>query len=147
MSANKAFAPKQRLKLALNSEIDCERFRAFCRGRLQAGRVCREFSAEFFSGSNPYDHTDRRGASLDHGWKFSAFVNHACEPNSVFDVTRLAFVAAKPIAVGDEITFNYLTTESEMFSPFDSSCGSSKCYGLIRGNHFLPTQSPEVAIR
>ena len=73
-----------------------------------------------------------------------SFVNHACIPNCRFDRERMAFVAAKPIASGEEITFNYLTTESELASPFECTCGAPNCFGLIRGYRYLQGQKPFI---
>ena len=66
-----------------------------------------------------------------------AFVNHSCEPNFAFDADKLAFVAKHPIAKGEELSFNYLTTEWDMASPFDCECGSSLCVGRVAGARYL----------
>jgi hypothetical protein len=67
------------------------------------------------------------------------FLNHSCEPN-----TRLVFrtlVAKQPIRPGEEITFDYDTTEWDMDAPFPCACGSASCRGLVRGyRHLTPAQ-------
>jgi hypothetical protein len=71
---------------------------------------------------------------LDYCWKY---LNHSCEPNGFINVSDLTFIALTDIAAGAEITFNYLTTESAMDVPFNCRCGSSNCFGFIRGRKFL----------
>jgi len=63
------------------------------------------------------------------------FMNHSCEPNTL--VRGQECFALKPIEAGQEIVFNYNTTEYEMAEPFDCLCGSKHCTGRIRGFRFL----------
>jgi hypothetical protein len=66
------------------------------------------------------------------------FVNHSCNPNCRLDVESCQFVALVDIAPGQEITFNYLTSEWEMTEPFTCLCdGRSR---LIRGYRFLSSE-------
>ncbi|HSS22363.1 MAG TPA: SET domain-containing protein-lysine N-methyltransferase [Pyrinomonadaceae bacterium] len=76
----------------------------------------------------------------DYCWQF---LNHSCEPNGYIDVAGLTFRALRDIAPGEEISFNYLTTESEMAEPFKCVCGSANCFGLIRGRNFLTDEESE----
>ena len=71
---------------------------------------------------------------LDYAWQY---VNHSCEPNGYVNAAEYTFCALRNIRKGEEITFNYLTTESELATPFRCECGSAKCFGFIRGNKFL----------
>lgn len=73
-------------------------------------------------------------------WKF---LNHSCDPNLEVDLDEACFVARREIAKGEELSFNYLTTEWEMASPFDCICGSSTCFGSIRGFKHLPREEQE----
>ena len=60
------------------------------------------------------------------------YLNHACDPNAAVErQTRL--IALKPIFKGEEITFDYETTEDEIAAPFHCSCGSTNCRGKIGG--------------
>ena len=74
------------------------------------------------------------GDKLAYCWKY---LNHSCEPNGYIDATELICRALRDIAAGEEITFNYLTTESEMDVPFNCRCGSANCFGFIQGRKFL----------
>lgn len=71
---------------------------------------------------------------LDYCWQY---LNHCCEPNGYMNTAEFTFRALRDIAAGEEITFNYLTTESEMAVPFNCICGSANCFGLIQGRNFL----------
>ena len=66
------------------------------------------------------------------------FLNHSCEANVAAKSNSKAdvaydFVATKPIASGEELFFDYDTTEYEISSPFHCACGSSQCRRVIRG--------------
>lgn len=78
---------------------------------------------------------------LDYCWQY---LNHNCEPNGYMNTAELTFRALRDIEPGEEISFNYLTTESEMAVPFSCICGSPNCFGLIKGRKFL---TPEQAKR
>jgi hypothetical protein len=80
------------------------------------------------------------------GWTW-AFLNHSCAPNvrlhSVAVVrdsdtllpTEVDFTltALTDIGAGQELTFNYLTTEEAMAAPFACACGAAACFRTIRG--------------
>jgi hypothetical protein len=71
------------------------------------------------------------------------FTNHGCDPNARVDFEDLSLRAVKPIAPGEEVRFNYLTTEWEMAAPFDCQCGAPECFGRIAGFKHLPRLSQE----
>jgi len=77
---------------------------------------------------------------MDYCW---LYLNHNCEPNGYINIDELTFRARRDIAAGDEITFNYLTTESELAAPFNCTCGATTCFGLIRGRDFLTPAEAE----
>jgi hypothetical protein len=81
---------------------------------------------------------------IDYCWQY---LNHCCEPNGYMNTSERTFHALRDIAAGEEITFNYLTTESEMAVPFQCICGSPDCFGLIQGRNFLtPAQANRLAL-
>ncbi|MEX0746406.1 MAG: SET domain-containing protein-lysine N-methyltransferase [Rhodothermales bacterium] len=63
-------------------------------------------------------------------WKY---LNHSCDPNTALDVEGRAFYALREIKAGEEIRFNYLTTEWEMATPFECHCGAPECARHIAG--------------
>ncbi|MFA6549930.1 MAG: SET domain-containing protein-lysine N-methyltransferase [Candidatus Gracilibacteria bacterium] len=65
------------------------------------------------------------------------FVNHSCDPNCGIK-NKTTLVAIKPIKKGDPITFDYAMTEQRLFHPFECSCGSEKCRGMVGGFDSLP---------
>ena len=76
-----------------------------------------------------------RGASV---WRF---LNHACTPNLAVDVPNRVLFALRPIEDGDELTFDYDTTEWDMAEPFACRCGAAGCYGTVQGfRHLSPAQ-------
>lgn len=48
------------------------------------------------------------------------FINHSCDPNT--EIMGMKFIAIKPIAKGDEITFDYTKNETEIAHPFECAC-------------------------
>lgn len=72
-------------------------------------------------------------------------MNHACEPNVVVDVTNREMRAACDITAGEELTFNYNTTEWDMASPFHCGCSAPSCVSVIRGfRHLGPSQRSAI---
>src|SRR5215213_5158619 len=71
---------------------------------------------------------------LDYAWQY---LNHSCEPSGYVNAAEYCFCALRNIRKGEEITFNYLTTEDELATPFQCGCGSAKCFGFIGGYKFL----------
>ena len=59
------------------------------------------------------------------------------------DTAERTFRALRDIAPGEEISFNYLTTESEMAEPFNCACGSANCFEFIQGRNFLSRAESE----
>ncbi len=63
-----------------------------------------------------------------HPWRF---LNHSCDPNA--RIQGRSVIARRPIAVGEQINFDYTTTEADMAEPFTCQCGSSRCLKDVRG--------------
>jgi hypothetical protein len=63
------------------------------------------------------------------------FMNHGCDPSVM--IKGRAVVSLKPIGFGQEITFNYNTTEYDMAEPFSCRCGSDRCAGRVQGFRYL----------
>jgi hypothetical protein len=74
------------------------------------------------------------------------YVDHSCEPNSVFDVDRLAMVALRNIEKGEPITFFYPGAEVELALGFDCHCGSRDCIGHVKGGFYLTAQQMRRAL-
>jgi SET domain len=67
-------------------------------------------------------------------------LNHSCDPNcKVVFKNQLTMQAAKDITIGEELTWDYETTEENMIKfgcNFECHCGSNKCRQQIRGYAF-----------
>ncbi|MEO6595566.1 MAG: SET domain-containing protein-lysine N-methyltransferase [Planctomycetota bacterium] len=71
-----------------------------------------------------------------HVWRF---LNHSCAPNAMLRERTL--IALRDIARGEEVTFDYATTEYDMAAPFPCGCGAPACRGVISGfKHLTPEQ-------
>lgn len=69
------------------------------------------------------------------------FVNHHCAPNLRVALRDRAMIALCNINVGEELFFNYLSTEWDMHAPFACSCGAAHCPGMVAGlRHLSPGQ-------
>jgi hypothetical protein len=106
----------------------------FALQRIRKGAAIIEFHDEGLLAS-----PTRRSVQLDEGKHLYGrlasvgLLNHRCDPNSWVDVHANCVRALRDIPKGEEITFNYLTTEYEMHSSFQCKCGSPLCYRSIRG--------------
>jgi hypothetical protein len=69
------------------------------------------------------------------GYPVWRFMNHGCDPNIL--LRGRGFVALRAIRAGEEVTFDYDTTEWDMASPFRCHCSSPCCRGTIRGYRHL----------
>lgn len=65
------------------------------------------------------------------------YLNHSCEPNTWLRFPDLQLIALRDIQEGEELAYNYLTTEWELTCPFDCICNSADCFGTISGYRFL----------
>ncbi len=66
------------------------------------------------------------------------FINHSCKPNCKVENRQL--IAAKNIAVGEEITFNYQESEDVLAHPFIcKDCGK-----WIRGKKKIGNPAPQA---
>ena len=68
---------------------------------------------------------------------FENLLNHACNPNGYIKFSDLTYRALRNIKKGEELTFNYLTTEWDLFNKFQCHCNFTNCYGQIKGFKYL----------
>jgi SET domain len=59
------------------------------------------------------------------------FMNHSCDPNCI--IRDQAVFAKRAVEAGDDLTFDYNSTEYDMAAPFACTCGSEACMGLVSG--------------
>lgn len=77
------------------------------------------------------------------------YFNHSCDPNCYLDVETLSFRALRRLEPGEQLTFNYLTSEWDMESPFHCWCQAPSCTGTIRGfshlsRHYQRALEPQL---
>ncbi|MBL7999162.1 MAG: hypothetical protein JNL32_11045 [Candidatus Kapabacteria bacterium] len=61
--------------------------------------------------------------------------NHSCSPNTGY--RGLDVIALRAIECGEELTLDYAQISDEFSSPFECTCGSDSCRGIIRGGSGL----------
>lgn len=68
------------------------------------------------------------------------YMNHSCDPTTWFEFDHEAYVdgpgvmtARRDIAAGEELTFDYATSEGAFDQPWVCCCGSTTCRGTVRG--------------
>lgn len=67
-------------------------------------------------------------------WRAWMYLNHHCEPNA--GLRERLLVALRDITEGEDVTFDYNSTEWELAEPFACTCGSPRCVGVVRGARF-----------
>lgn len=60
------------------------------------------------------------------------WINHSCEPNAGLR-GQVVLVALRWIDAGEEITFDYATSDGSEYDEFTCRCGSPSCRGRISG--------------
>jgi len=68
------------------------------------------------------------------------FINHSCEPNCClhFSADGIHLVAIAQIAAGDQVTFDYATSQNDYPFRFPCACGAATCRGEIGDFDDLP---------
>jgi hypothetical protein len=70
-------------------------------------------------------------------------INHSCEPNTGVRNNEHGgydFVALRDLLIGEEITFDYETTEYISIAVPRCHCGARACRGQTRGFKYLPQE-------
>ena len=70
-------------------------------------------------------------------------INHCCQPNCGLS-GQIALVARRPIRPGEEITFDYGTTDSSEFLSFTVSCTKSPCRHRLRPDDWQRSDVQDV---
>lgn len=119
--------------------------RVLCAARaIVRGQKVLLFAGEESDRSGPHSLQVGRNVHLSESKGFDDFVSHSCNPNCravEFETGKYGLRALRDIAVGEEITFNYNTTEYELDPPFDCLCNAEDCIGRVQGyKHLTPAQ-------
>jgi uncharacterized protein len=65
-------------------------------------------------------------------------VNHSCEANVGIrsnNVSAYDFIALRDVKKGEEVLWDYETSEYNLYGQFLCSCGVSNCRGILKGFH------------
>lgn len=76
------------------------------------------------------------------GW-----LNHGCDPNVAIDIPNRVVIARLPIGAGDELRFDYNSTEWKLAEPFVCNCGAPTCVGVAMGFAYLSLERQQVMVR
>lgn len=61
------------------------------------------------------------------------FVNHSCDPSAGIR-GQVSLVSRRALAPGDEVTFDYATTDSSSYDEFSCACDTPRCRGAVRAD-------------
>jgi len=59
-------------------------------------------------------------------------VNHSCDPSALL-VGANSLVARRDLMAGDEVTYDYATSDANPYLGFDCRCGAGGCRGRVTG--------------
>ena len=71
------------------------------------------------------------------------FINHSCDPNCG-PSGNVVLVALRDIAAGEELGYDYATTDGSDYDEFECDCGASLCRGKVSGHDWM---LPELQLR
>lgn len=71
------------------------------------------------------------------------FINHSCDPNCVLS-GNVVLVALRDIAAGEELGYDYATSDGSDYDEFECTCGTALCRGKVSGHDWM---LPELQLR
>jgi hypothetical protein len=86
-----------------------------------------------------YDIPSREDVERD----YSYFMNHSCDP-SCWILTPCVWVAKRDIQPGEEIHYDYATTEGAFTRILDCACGAANCRGMVAAEDW---KTPDIQDR
>jgi len=122
----------------------------FSRKAISKGEKVFKFIGEVLSASEASGKSLQIGEDqfLESTVKFDDYLNHSCNPNCHIDWRSLNLVASRNIKEGEELTFDYNTSEYDLLDmgnfTFNCNCQAENCLREIRGFKYL---SPEEKTR
>lgn len=92
---------------------------------------------EFFSEPNLRTIEIGNDQHVDH--PHGRYTNHSCSPTCYVDKEDKVMRAARDIEIGESITFNYLSSETNLSTSFQCHCGSPNCVGFVGHENSKPS--------
>jgi len=71
------------------------------------------------------------------------FVNHSCDPNCGLRGSTVV-VALRDIEAGEELTYDYATSDGSDYDEFECACGAALCRTKVTGHDWM---LPELQLR
>lgn len=72
----------------------------------------------------------------DSRFSYGDFVNHSCEPNLVM-AGEITLVAWRRIEAGEQLTYDYATSDASPYDEFECECASAGCRGKVTGEDWM----------
>lgn len=73
------------------------------------------------------------------------FINHSCEPNAYIEWGQLQLRALRDIEEGEEVTYNYFTSDWDGEDVFECRCSAPTCKKYINGfKHLSPEEKLKI---
>lgn len=70
-------------------------------------------------------------------------INHSCAPNCAMrNATQV--VTLRDVAAGEELTYDYATSDTAPYDEFDCACGAATCRGRVTCEDWRITDSPDA---
>ncbi|MHB1310989.1 MAG: SET domain-containing protein-lysine N-methyltransferase [Gemmatimonadaceae bacterium] len=91
------------------------------------------------------DQEEARNADERVARYFWRYMNHHCEPST--EIRDRYVIARRDLAAGEDVTFDYNTTEYDLAEPFTCHCGSARCVGVVRGARHLTAEQRALVER
>lgn len=68
-------------------------------------------------------------------------INHSCAPNCAMrNATQV--VTLRDVAVGEELTYDYATSDTAPYDEFDCACGAADCRGRVTSDDWRRSDAP-----
>jgi hypothetical protein len=73
---------------------------------------------------------------------YDDLLNHSCNPNCFIAWSKVCLIASQDIKAGEELTYNYNTSEYDLLEDnndfsFMCKCGCENCVGIVKGFKYL----------
>jgi hypothetical protein len=89
------------------------------------------------------------GKHVIDGEGVAAFINHSCDPNCEADEIkgRVWIIAARDIAAGEELTYDYSLYDGDLDDPAPCFCGAGTCRGSMYSEEELARRAKALRRR